>query len=185
MQGYVYAAYRARAALARRAGDAAQARDLAAKADQLRARFDRDFWLGDRGWYALALDADKRPVDALASNMAHCLWTGLARPERAAEVARRLVSPELFSGWGVRTLATSMTAYDPVSYQRGSVWPHDTAIAVAGLARYGHVHEASTLGRTPRRGRRPGGRLPELFAGYSRDDVSSPVAYPTSCSPQA
>jgi glycogen debranching enzyme len=186
VQGYVYAAYRARAALARRAGDAARARDLAAKADQLRARFDRDFWLGDRGWYALALDAAKRPVDALASNMAHCLWTGLARPDRAAEVARRLVSPELFSGWGIRTLATSMTAYDPVSYQRGSVWPHDTAIAVAGLARYGHVHEASTLGRglLDAAGAQ-GGRLPELFAGFARDDVSSPVAYPTSCSPQA
>jgi glycogen debranching enzyme len=186
VQGYVYAAYRARAALARRAGDHDRARDCDARADRLRLRFDRDFWLEGAGCYALALDGAKRQVDAVASNMGHVLWTGLARPDRAARVARLLAGPDLFSGWGVRTLASSMAAYDPLSYQRGSVWPHDTAIAVAGLTRYGHRHEAATIGRgLLQAARHQGDRLPELLGGFARDDVASPVPYPTACSPQA
>ncbi len=186
VQGYVYAAYRARAALARRAGDHERARDCDAKADRLRLGFDRDFWLDDAGCYALALDGHKRKVDAVASNMGHVLWTGLARPHRAARVARLLSGPDLFSGWGVRTLAGTMSAYDPLSYQRGSVWPHDTAITVAGLARYGHRHEAAAIGRgLLEAAQHQDGRLPELLGGFARDDVTSPVPYPTACSPQA
>jgi glycogen debranching enzyme len=186
VQGYVYAAYRARAALARRAGDDERARDCEQKARALRDRFDRDFWMPEHGYYALALDADKRQVDALASNMGHCLWTGIATAERARDVARRLVSPELFSGWGVRTLATSMAAYNPMSYHCGSVWPHDTAIAVAGLARYGFGREAATIGLALLDAADDqDGRLPELFTGLAQNDVPRPVAYPTSCSPQA
>jgi glycogen debranching enzyme len=186
VQGYVYAAYRARAALARHTGDHDRARDCDARADRLRLHFDRDFWLDEAGCYALALDGGKRKVDAVASNMGHVLWTGLARPDRAARVARLLAGPDLFSGWGVRTLASSMAAYDPLSYQRGSVWPHDTAIAVAGLARYGHRHEAAEIGRgLLEAAQQQDDRLPELLGGFARDDVDSPVPYPTACSPQA
>jgi glycogen debranching enzyme len=186
VQGYVYGAYQARAALARRAGDDGLARDCEQKARGLRDRFDRDFWMPEHGHYALALDGEKRRVDALASNMGHCLWTGIALPERARETAGRLTSSELFTGWGVRTLATSMASFNPMSYHCGSVWPHDTAIAVAGLARYGFTREAATIGLALLEAAEDeDGRLPELFTGLARDDVSRPVAYPTSCSPQA
>ncbi|HWL35897.1 MAG TPA: glycogen debranching N-terminal domain-containing protein [Frankiaceae bacterium] len=186
VQGYTYAAYVARAFFAAEAGDAALAERLRAKAYALRVRFNEDFWLPDRGYYALALDRDKRPVDALASNMGHCLWTGIVDADKAPLVAERLLSPELFSGWGVRTLATSMASYNPISYHCGSVWPHDNAIAVAGLVRYGFVAEAHRimLGMLDAAAAM-GGRLPELFSGLPRDEVPVPVPYPTSCSPQA
>ena len=118
--------------------------------------------------------------------MGHCLWTGIADVEKAATVADRLMSPDLFSGWGIRTLGTSMTAYNPVSYHSGSVWPHDTALSAAGLVRYGLIEEAHRLieGLLDVASAM-GGRLPELFAGFSRDEVPQPAVYPTSCVPQA
>ena len=125
VQGYTYAAYLARAYFAEEGGDwQTQARYLD-RARRLKAAFNRDFWLDERGWFALGLDAVKHPIDALASNMGHCLWTGIVDDDKAPAVAERLLSPELFSGWGIRTLATSMPAYNPVSYHNGSVWPHD------------------------------------------------------------
>src|SRR5439155_2287864 len=111
----------------------------------LKQAFNRDFWLEDRGWFAVGLDQDKRPIDSLASNMGHCLWTGIVDQDKAAAVARRLLLPELFSGWGVRTLATSVGGYNPISYHCGSVWPHDNAIIAAGLMRYGFVEEAQRV----------------------------------------
>jgi glycogen debranching enzyme len=119
--------------------------------------------------------------------MGHCLWAGIvADPDKAAAVARWLVSPELFTGWGIRTLATSMTRYSPLSYHNGSVWPHDTAICVAGLRRYGFIDEAHLVagGLLPAADALEG-RLPELFAGLTIDEMPVPVRYPTSCSPQA
>jgi len=186
VQGYVYAAYLARAQLALAAGDAATAQRCEAKAASLRHNFNRDFWLDDRGWFAAALDAEKRPVDALMSNMGHCLWTGIVEPDHAARVAELLVSPAMFTGWGVRTLGATMARYNPVSYHNGSVWPHDTAICAAGLMRYGHVDEANRLiDGLLDAAAALGGRLPELFAGLDRTELSVPAAYPTSCSPQA
>ena len=186
VQGYVYAAYRARARLAAHFEDSATAADLAARAADLRGRFNRDFWLPDQGFYALALDRDKRPVEALASNMAHCLWTGIVDRDKAPLVADHLTSPAMFSGFGVRTLAATMGAYNPVSYHNGSVWPHDTAIAVAGLMRYGLVQHAQriALGLIDAAARL-GGRLPELLCGFDRSQFADPIPYPTSCSPQA
>ena len=186
VQGYVYAAYRARARLAAHFGDVERAADLSSRAATLRRRFNQDFWLPDRGYYALALDGDKRPVEALASNMGHCLWTEIVEPSRAGLVAQRLTGPEMFTGFGIRTLADTMAAYNPVSYHNGSVWPHDTAIAVAGLARYGLVNQAQqiALGLLDAAARL-GGRLPELLCGFDRSEFDDPVPYPTSCSPQA
>jgi glycogen debranching enzyme len=186
VQGYVYAAYRARAAIAGAVGDPDTAAKLEDRAAMLKAAFNERFWLPDRGWYAIALDRDKRPLDALASNMGHCLWCGIVDDDKAAAVAAHLVDAPLWSGFGVRTLATTMGAYNPISYHNGSVWPHDSAIAAAGLMRYGFVAEAQkvALGLFDA-ATMLGGRLPELFCGLDRSEFPAPVPYPTSCSPQA
>jgi glycogen debranching enzyme len=186
IQGYVFAAYLSRSALAATAGDDATAQHWRAKATQLKDAFNRDFWLPDRGWFAMGLDRDKRPIDALASNMGQCLWTGIVDDDKAAAVAELLLAPEMFSGWGVRTLATSMRGYNPVSYHCGSVWPHDNALIAAGLMRYGFVEAAHKIivalidAATVQ-----GGRLPELFSGLDRAEFSGVVSYPASCVPQA
>jgi glycogen debranching enzyme len=186
VQGYTYAAYRARARLATSAGDTLTAQHWDERALKLRRRFNDAFWLPERGYYAMALDGDKRPVDALASNLGHCLWTGIVDDDKAARVAEHLLSPDMFSGWGIRTLASSMGAYNPMSYHNGSVWPHDNAIAIAGLMRYGFVDEARRAAQAILDAAEAfGGRLPELFCGFDRSRFTVPVSYPTSCSPQA
>ncbi len=186
VQAYVYGAYLARAHFAFEAGDSVTYQRYRDKARALKTAFNRDFWLEDRGWYAVGLDADKRPIDSLASNMGHCLWTGIVDEEHAPAVARHLVGPDMFTGWGVRTLAASMAGYNPVSYHCGSVWPHDTALIAAGLARYGLEEPAQRLvGGLLDAAVAQGGRLPELFSGLDRRELGIPVGYPTSCSPQA
>jgi glycogen debranching enzyme len=186
VQGYVYAAYLARSELARAAGQEALAAEWAARARRLKSAFNQRFWLPDRGYYAVGLDADKRPIDALASNMGHCLWTGIVDDDKAAAVAGRLMSPEMFSGFGIRTLASSMAAYNPMSYHNGSVWPHDSALCAAGLMRYGFVDAAQRIALGLLAATNGfGGRLPELFCGFDRAEYPAPVAYPTSCTPQA
>jgi len=186
VQGYAYAAFLARAHFAREAGDLDVARHWSERARRLKQQFNEAFWLPDRGYFAVALDTEKRQVDALASNMGHCLWTGIVDEDKAASVARHMMSPEMFTGFGVRTLASSMGAYNPMSYHNGSVWPHDNAIVAAGLMRYGFVTEAQriVLGLLDA-SEQIGSRLPELFCGFDRQDFDLPVAYPTSCSPQA
>ena len=187
VQGYAYQAWLAGAALAAASGDHVVSAARRARADALQVAFERDFWLEDLGAIALALDPAKRPVDAVASNMGHCLWTGIvADPDKVAAVARWLTSRELFSGWGIRTLATSMGRYNPLSYHNGSVWPHDTALCIAGLRRAGFVEEAVHVAQgLLRAASASDGRLPELFAGTTPDDIGAPVPYPASCSPQA
>jgi glycogen debranching enzyme len=186
VQGYVYSAYVARAFFAEEAGDRAGFVHWREKAARLREAFNETFWLPERGWFAVGLDRDKRPIDALASNMGHCLWTGIVDPDKAEMVAERLLSPEMFSGWGIRTLATSMGAYNPVSYHNGSVWPHDNAIIAGGLMRYGHVEHAQRVATAIFDvAAAYAGRLPELLCGFDRQEFPGPVPYPTSCSPQA
>jgi glycogen debranching enzyme len=186
VQGYVYAAYVARAQIAQALGDDATAARCAARADELRRRFQEDFWSDELGTYVMALDREKRPVAVPASNPGHCLWTGIVDEERALSVADRLLDDGGFSGWGVRTLSRRAAAYNPVSYHNGSVWPHDNALCAAGLARYGLVEHAHRVieGQLDAAGHFEG-RLPELFAGFGREEVSVPAAYPASCSPQA
>ncbi|EWT03134.1 amylo-alpha-1,6-glucosidase [Intrasporangium oryzae NRRL B-24470] len=186
VQGYVYAALLGRAELASATGDSALAADCTARAAELKERFNAAFWLPDRGYYALALDRYKRPVDAMASNMGHCLWTGIVDEAYAADVASTLLGPEMFTGFGVRTLGRSMGAYNPMSYHNGSVWPHDNAIVAAGLRRYGFDAQAERveLGIIEAAAAF-GDRLPELFCGFGKEEFSIPVPFPTSCAPQA
>ena len=186
VQAYVYGAFLARAHFADEDGDAECADRYRSKASALKEAFNRDFWLPDRGWFAMALDDRKRPVDALASNMGHCLWTGIVDEDKAAIVASQLVGHDLFSGWGVRTLASTMVGYNPISYHCGSVWPHDNAIVAAGLMRYGFVDEAQlVVSSMIDAAASLDGRLPELFTGLGREEYPAIVGYPTSCSPQA
>lgn len=186
VQAYVYGAYLARSYFAAEAGDGATADRYRRLAIDLKERFNRDFWLEDRGWFAVGLDRDKRPIDSLTSNMGHCLWTGIVDEDKAARVAEHLVGPHLFSGWGVRTLGTNMAGYNPISYHCGSVWPHDNAIVAAGLMRYGFEDAAlRIIGAMLDASATQGGRLPELFSGLDRGDFPTVVSYPTSCSPQA
>jgi glycogen debranching enzyme len=185
VQGYVYAALLGAAELAAPMGLRHSADRLQVAAAALRDRFDDAFW-DPRGWYAMALDGDGRRVDALTTNPGHALWTGIAAPEHADQYLDRLMDADMWTGWGLRTLAAGMGSYDPLSYHNGSVWPHDTAICTAGAARYGRwdVVDRIVEGAFDA-AMHFAGRPPELFSGISRDDAPMPVAYPSSCSPQA
>lgn len=186
VQALRYAALVARSHFAREGGDDAGALAWRAEADDLRRRFHDTFWLDDRGHPALALDSEKRPVDALGSHLGWCLWTGILEPEAAASVAKHLVSADLFTGWGVRTLAASTVGSSPLGYHHGAVWPHDTAIAAAGLMRYGFVEESlRVLGGLLDAAVAFGGRMPELFGGFDRTSLGFPVRYPSACVPSA
>ena len=187
VQGYVYDAKRRVAELARRVwGDDATAERLERQASELRERFNDVFWLDEHGWYALGLDHDKRPLDALASNMGHLLWSGIVPGERVAQVAERLVSGPLWSGWGVRTLAADEGAFDPVEYHNGTIWPHDNSLIALGLAQAGRRAEASQIVRALLDAA-PffEYRLPEHFAGFDRRDPEAPGVVPSSARPQA
>lgn len=187
VQGYVYDAKVRMAALYERRGDLERGARLRAEAEQLRQRFDAAFWMPEIGTYALALDGQKRPVDAVASNAGHCLWSGIALPDRAASVVERLSRPDCFSGWGLRTLSSGMARYNPIGYHTGTVWPHDTVIAAEGFLRYGHAPVARRLlvALIEAAIRLPSHRLPELFAGSPRHRDETPLAYPDANAPQA
>ncbi|MEG3629727.1 amylo-alpha-1,6-glucosidase [Streptomyces poriticola] len=182
-QGYAYDALRRTAQLARTVWqDAVYATLLEQAAADLRDRFQRDFWMREHSFPALALDGEGRQVDALASDAGHLLWSGLLDKEYGEAVGRRLLEPDFFSGWGVRTLAAGQPAYHPLSYHRGSVWPHDNALIVLGLARYGLHDEARTVAHAlVDAATATGHRLPEALAGYGRDTHAEPVPYPHAC----
>jgi glycogen debranching enzyme len=187
VQGYVYDAKLRVAELARRVwGDDDTAARLEREAGELRERFNDAYWLEERGWYALGLDRDKRPVDGLASNMGHLLWSGIVPAERIAQVAARLTSGPLWSGWGVRTLAADEGAFDPVEYHNGTIWPHDNSLIALGLAQAGRREEASLIVRS-HLDAAPffEYRLPEHFAGFDRHDPEPPGVVPSSARPQA
>ena len=187
VQGYVYAARRGMARLARLRGETRLASAQNKAADKLREQFEHMFWMTDAGTYALALDGRKQRVDGVASNAGHALWTGIASPEHAASVARVLTSGAMWSGWGIRTLASDNVGFNPIGYHLGTIWPHDNGICAAGFARYGLFDEArkvfGALLEATVHFREA--RLPELFCGFDRDHSPLPVPYPVACSPQA
>lgn len=187
VQGYAYDALVRTAALAETVWqDAPYARRLRATADWLRDRFTADFWMPDADFPALALDGDGRRADALASDAGHLLWSGILDEGRARRVGRRLLEPDFFSGWAIRTLAAGQRPYHPLSYHRGSAWPHDNAVIALGLARHGLAHEVNTLTEgLVSAAARYGHRLPEVIAGYDRAATAGPVPYPHASSPQA
>jgi glycogen debranching enzyme len=188
VQGYVYAAKRGLAELAREVWrEPALAERLDREADDLRTRFDEAFWIEERGgFYALALDGKKQPLNTQSSNMGHLLWSDIVLPERVAAVVDQLMSEELWTGWGIRTMASDAAAFNPISYHNGTVWPHDTALAAWGLARHGYVAEARRVGRALiEAAAHFDWSLPEVFAGYARDETPFPIAYPTAARPQA
>jgi glycogen debranching enzyme len=188
VQGYVYAAKLGLAELAREVWrDHPLAERLEAEAAQLQTRFDEAFWVEDRGgFYALALDGEKNRVDARCSNMGHLLWSGIVPRERVRPVVDQLLSEALWSGWGIRTMGRDEAAYNPISYHNGTVWPHDTSLAAWGLARHGYVEGARRIARALIEA---AGHfewsLPEVFAGYAREETPFPIAYPTAARPQA
>ena len=187
VQAYAWGAWRAAAAMSRRLGDKDAAARHAERAERLRQRFDEAFFDEALGTYVLALDGNKRPCRVRASNAGHALFTGIALPQRAPAVAQMFCSPAFFSGWGVRTLASTEARYNPMSYHNGSVWPHDNALVAAGLARYGFRREAARIFEAlfAASGYIDLRRLPELFCGFPRERSRGPTSYPVACSPQA
>lgn len=187
VQGYVYAARRGMARLARLRGDEKLATQQEAAAEQLRQRFEDAFWMEDAGIYAMALDGAKQRVTGVGSNAGHALWSGICAPDRAARTAATLTSGPMWSGWGIRTLAADTIGYNPIGYHLGSVWPHDNAICAAGFARYGLFEEARRVAGTMLEATAHfrESRLPELFCGFDRQASPLPVPYPVACSPQA
>jgi len=187
VQGYVYEAKRQIAHVAHALGEGALAGRLLSEAESLRERFEAAFWCEDLGLYAIALDGNKQRCDVMSSNPGHCLWTGIASKERAARVTQALLSREFFSGWGIRTIAYGQSRYNPMSYHNGSVWPHDTALAALGMARYGHTNEAVQVATALFEASLHFEmyRVPELFCGFARREAAGPTRYPVACSPQA
>ena len=187
VQGYVYAAKRASARMAAALGDVARAQLLEAQAAELQQKFEEQFWCEDLSTFALALDRYKRPCRVRTSNAGHCLFTRIARPDKAERVADVLLAHDSFSGWGVRTVSSHERRYNPISYHNGSVWPHDTALFASGLANYGMTHHAATLFDTLFEASSffEMSRLPELICGLHRRTGEGPTLYPVACSPQA
>jgi glycogen debranching enzyme len=187
VQGYAYAAWAGAAKLAAARGDEPQSREWRQRAETLRQRFEEAFWCDDLGTYALALDGRKRPCRVRTSNAGHCLFTGIASVERAQRTCATLMDDASFAGWGIRTVAAGESRYNPMSYHNGSVWPHDTAIVAAGVARYGCTESATRileaifdLSRVVDMH-----RLPELICGFHRRESEHPTLYPVACAPQA
>lgn len=187
VQGYCYAALRAMAGLARHRELNGQDAFYLHAADTIRARTEERFWNAEGNYYALAIDGDGRPCNVRTTNAGHLLFTGLASPERAEAVIQTLMSPSLNSGWGFRTLAREEARFNPMSYHNGSVWPHDTALCLAGMARYGErAAVVQVLDQMFQAAVRFEGRLPELYCGFARHrHGDSPVGYPVACAPQA
>jgi glycogen debranching enzyme len=173
--------------MAQRLGYNEMAEQLTKEAHDLKQRFNEVFWDEQLGTYILALDGNKKPCRVVASNVGHLLYSGIATPERATQAARLLMTDEMFNGWGLRTLSSKAARYNPMSYHNGSVWPHDTAIAAYGMARYGMMEPAMRLmqGLFDASNFIELQRLPELFCGFPFRQGVAPTAYPVACSPQA
>jgi glycogen debranching enzyme len=186
-QGYAYDARLRTARLLRKVwDDEEEAERLEHDAEQLKQRFNKDFWSTKRRHYVLALDGDKRQVDSMTSNVGHLLWSGIVDERRAGATARRLMREDMFSGWGVRSMSSEDAGFNPLEYHCGTVWPHDTAIVAAGMRRYGFDEEAAKLCKALLEAAEAfSNQLPEVFAGFPRDDSGVPVEYPDALKPQS
>jgi glycogen debranching enzyme len=187
VQGDVYLAWCVTADLFERDGDRLTAERLRQQARDLHQRFNREFWLPAQRYYAFCRERGGGFSKSIASNPAHALWTGIVDPRHARDVVRRVLQPDMFSGWGIRTLSATDASYNPVDYQVGSVWPHDNALIVAGMQRYAFADEANQVFSAIMQAatRFDHFRLPEVFAGHDRGFSSRPVKYPVACNPQA
>ena len=187
VQGYVYNAWKEAARMYEILGEPEQAKTLLQKADDLYQRFNDRFWMENEGYYCLGLDSQKQQIRAIASNPGHLLWSGIVPLDRADRVVKRLFQPDLWCGWGIRTLSSQNPAYNPISYQLGSVWPHDNAAIAMGLKRYGYHQEANQIaeGIFAAASYFEAGRMPELFGGIERQPGRFPVPYPDANVPQA
>ena len=187
VQAYLYAAYRRASRMFSLFGEKETAKVYEGKARQLSANFRRDFFVKKGGYLGLALDGRKRLIPTMASNMGHALFTGILPPHTAKQLAAKLLSPEMFSRWGIRSLSRKERAYNPVSYHNGSVWPHENSIIAFGLRRYNLLKELERLSRAffDAALQFPYCRVPEVFCGFGRRPFSAPVRYPVSCEPQA
>ena len=187
VQGYVYDAKIRAAAIAARLGQDALSEQLQAAARELKRKFNELFWSESKQTYVLALDGLKKPCNVVSSNAGHCLFSGIATKERARLTAQKLMGELMFSGWGIRTIASDEARYNPMSYHNGSVWPHDNAMIASGFSRYGLMAEASRTmaGIFETSLFMPGKRLPELLCGFTRVKGKAPTLYPVACSPQA
>lgn len=188
VQGYVYDAKRRASELCHLVGQELLSKRLMQEADEIKDRFNEVFWLEEEGFYALALDREKRPVRTLTSNPGHALWSNIVAPERVKDVVRSLLSPGMFSGWGIRTLSADSPVYNPIGYHIGTVWPHDNALIAKGFADRGYKREANLIFTAMYDAaiRFNYYRLPELFCGFSRQgELDKPIPYPVACSPQA
>lgn len=187
LQGYVFDAWMRMAEVFEALGESDRVTELRTKAAKLQANFEEHFWCEDIGFYALALDPEKQPVRAIASNAGHCLWSGIINPERAARVVEKLFQPDMFSGWGIRTLSANNPAYNPYSYHLGSIWPHDNGIIALGLKRYGFANETARLARSIFGAASffANYRLPEVYSGIENKPGAFPVPYIEANVPQA
>jgi len=187
LQGYVYDAWMRMAELFDALDQPGRSVELRAKAERLYAQFNDVFWDEAGGYYAYCLDGEKRPVLTVASNVGQCLWSGIIRPDHAARVVQRLLAPDMWSGWGIRTLSAEHPSYNPYSYQTGSVWPHDNAIIALGLRRYGFTAEAGRVARdlSEAASHFNLNQMPELYAGLARVPFGFPVQYVGANVPQA
>jgi glycogen debranching enzyme len=187
VQSYVYGAWQAAARLADALGLHDQSVLPRKRAERLQEDFNRAFWCEETASFALALDGGKRPCRVRASNAGHCLISGISTRDHARLVARTLMSPQSFSGWGIRTVAQGEARYNPMAYHNGSVWPHDNALIACGFGRYGFSREVIDIfqGMFDAAMYFDMHRMPELFCGFSRDPGDGPVLYPVACSPQS
>lgn len=187
VQGYAYLARLLISELYRRSGDEARADKLLDQARALRAQFNKDFWMEDMGCYALALQAGHKPCKVISSNPGQALWSGIVDPEKAKKTVEKLMAPDMFDGWGIRTLSSKEKRYNPTGYHLGTVWPHDNSLIVAGLRHYGYNEHAGRVfdGIMQAATYFDSDRLPEVFSGFNREDYGMPVHYPVACHPQA
>ncbi len=186
-QGYVFYAKRRLAAIYGQLGDVERAERLTAEAAALKRRFNERFWMDDEGYFAMALDGEKRQVETVCSTIGHALWSRIVADEYVAPVVERLMAPDMYSGWGIRTISNEASGYNPVSFYNGGVWPYDTAIAASGMKKHGYAQESNVLawGLVEAAVAHEYARLPELFCGLPRQAINRPVSFPMACSPDA